>query len=462
MSERQDSTSAAVVDAPEPVDYGTARPWTIPHIRWWIAGLLFCAAVLNYIDRQTLSILAPTIQSDLKLDDRAYADVVNLFLIAYTIALLLSGRLVDKVGSRVGLAIFVTWWSVANMLTALATSARSLGMFRFMLGLGEAGNWTASPKAVSEWFPAKERGLAIGIYTMGATVGATIAPIIIVAVASKWHWQAAFFVTGALGLLWVIPWLWLYRRPAEHPRITDAERAMLTTSAEVAGEPAGEPAKESELSRWGAVLGRSDVWVLAIGRMLTDPVWYFYQFWLAKYLFSARGVAQEDLKVTWVVFLAADIGALAGGWVSGIFIKRGASASNGRLITMLICAALVPLSPLVAFAPSVWMSLAVAMIVVLAHMSWLINISALVVDVMPKRYLATAFGVVAAASAVGGIMMNKLVAKLVTEYSYTHAFVIMAVLHPMVWVLLWLVIGRRKQAEPVGFGVVSPSKAVHA
>jgi MFS transporter, ACS family, hexuronate transporter len=433
----------------------------IPHIRWWVAGLLFGAAVLNYIDRQTLSILAPTIQADLKLDDYAYARVVNLFLVAYTVALLVSGRLVDKVGSRIGLAVFVTWWSVANMLTALATSARSLGMFRFMLGLGEAGNWTASPKAVSEWFPAKERGLAIGIYTMGATIGATIAPIIIVAVASRWHWQATFFVTGALGLLWVIPWLWLYRRPAEHPRITDAERQLLVNAAETAPEPEA-PVNESELSRWKAVLGRSDVWVLAIGRMLTDPVWYFYQFWLAKYLFSARGVAQEDLKVTWVVFLAADIGALAGGWASGIFIKRGTSATNGRLLAMLICAALVPLSPLVAYAPSVWMSLAVAMIVVLAHMSWLINISALVVDVMPKRYLATAFGVVAAASAVGGIMMNKLVAALVTDYSYTHAFVIMAVLHPTVWVLLWLVIGRRNPVDPQGFEVVSPSKAVHA
>ncbi len=186
----------------------------IPHLRWWIIALIFCASVLNYFDRQALSILAPTIQKDLKLTDEDYASVLNWFLIAYTTASLLSGKLVDKFGVRVSLALFVGWWSIANILTGFARSVTSLGAFRFLLGLGEAGNWTAAPKAVSEWFPAKERGLAVGIYTLGATVGATIAPILIVGLAS-WHsWQAAFVVTGAAGLLWLIPWLWLYRRPA--------------------------------------------------------------------------------------------------------------------------------------------------------------------------------------------------------------------------------------------------------
>ena len=206
----------------------------LPHLRWWIIALIFGASVLNYIDRQALSILAPTIQQELQLSNEDYATVLNLFLAAYTVASLVSGRIVDRLGVRASLALFVAWWSVANLLTAFARSAGSLGICRFLLGLGEAGNWTAAPKAVAEWFPARERGLAIGIYTLGATLGATIAPILIVGLAS-WHsWQAAFVVTGAAGLLWLIPWLALYRRPEAHPMITDPERALIAGGASAA------------------------------------------------------------------------------------------------------------------------------------------------------------------------------------------------------------------------------------
>ena len=203
----------------------------IPHLRWWIISLIFFASVLNYIDRQTLSILAPTIQKDLKLSNEDYAAVLNWFLVAYTIASLVSGRIVDKFGVRVSLALFVGWWSVANILTGFARSVTSLSIYRGLLGLGEAGNWTAAPKAVSEWFPARERGIAIGIYTLGATVGATLAPSIIVAIATGHSWQAAFVVTGVAGVVWLIPWLWLYRRPSEHPLITDAERTPIATGS---------------------------------------------------------------------------------------------------------------------------------------------------------------------------------------------------------------------------------------
>lgn len=424
----------------------------IPHLRWGIVSMLFFASVLNYVDRQTLSILAPSIQADLKLDDNAYANIVNLFLVAYTIAYLLSGRVTDWLGPRLSMSIFITWWSVSNMLTAFSHSARSLGVFRFMLGLGEAGNYTAAPKVVSEWFPAKERGVAIGIYTLGATIGATLAPIIVVALA-EWHsWQAAFVVTGALGLLWLGPWIWLYRSPREHPRITEHERqVVLGGQEERAAADAAEAAAvtESEASRWASVLGRPDVWLLLLARMLTDPVWYFYQFWLAKYLFTARGLEQGELGISWVVFLAADIGTLAGGFISALFIKRGARPAAGRLWAMALCACLVPLSPLVTQTNSLYVALGVAMVVVLAHMSWLINLSALVVDLIPKRYVATAFGVVAAGSTVGGILMNNVVAKLVTNYSYTHWFVIMAFLHPTAWLILWAARVHRARREEV-------------
>jgi ACS family hexuronate transporter-like MFS transporter len=189
----------------------------IRHLRWWVVSLIFLASVLNYVDRQALSILAPTVQQELGLSNEDYAAVLNAFLVAYTVALILSGKIVDRFGVRLSLALFVGWWSIANILTGFARSAASLGVCRFLLGLGEAGNWTAAPKAVSEWFPARERGLAIGIYTLGATIGATLAPILIVGLAS-WHsWQAAFIITGSAGLVWLIPWLWFYRRPANIP-----------------------------------------------------------------------------------------------------------------------------------------------------------------------------------------------------------------------------------------------------
>jgi ACS family hexuronate transporter-like MFS transporter len=189
----------------------------LPGLRWWIVSLLFLAAVLNYVDKNTLSLLAPTIQKDLGFDDQAYANIQNAFQIAYTIALLASGVMVDKLGPRLSLGLFVAWWSVANVLTAWARSVTSLGIFRFLLGLGEAGNWTASPKAVAEWFPTKERGFAIGVYTAGTPIGMTLAPIFIIGLAGAFGWRSVFVVTGLLGLLWLVPWLVLYRSTKTHP-----------------------------------------------------------------------------------------------------------------------------------------------------------------------------------------------------------------------------------------------------
>lgn len=455
----------------------------IPNLRWYIATMLFLAAILNYIDRQTLSLLAPTIQKDLNLSEGDYGNIVNLFLVAYTISLLVSGRMVDWLGTRFSMAFFITFWSCANMLTGLARSFAALGSFRFLLGLGEAGNWPSSTKAVSEWFPAKERGIAIGFYTLGATIGATIAPLIITFIVARFHWQAAFFITGALGLFWVLPWLWLYRRPQEHPRITEQELALVPVPATLGQDaqatqsgtgvpPAGAgtstlgqdaQATQSELARWREVLERKEVWLLMLGRMLTDPVWFFYQFWYAKYLFSVRHVAQEGLGITWVVFLAADIGSIGGGLLSAWLIKRGAKPPASRLWAMALCACVMPLSPLVASVGTVNLSLALAMVMVLAHLAWLANISALLVDIIPQRLVATAFGVVAAGSAIGGIVMNTLVATMVSGPStkpggfldqaintvlggvlelvqgkgYGPWFVIAAFLHPIALAIVW-------------------------
>jgi ACS family hexuronate transporter-like MFS transporter len=441
-------------------------------LRWWIVVLVFLAAVLNYVDRQTLSALAPTIQADLGMDDRDYANIVNLFLVAYTLAYLVSGKLVDRLGTRTGTAVFVIWWSLANVITAWAQGLRSMGACRFLLGLGEAGVWPAASKAVSEWFPARERALAIGFYTMGATIGATLAPYLVIPMATFDYsnlplvdglfghgtgWRIAFVVTGLAGILWLIPWLAIYRRPRESKLISGEELALI--------EDGEAPAAAGEKGwTWGQVLSFRPVWLLLLGRLLTDPVWYFYQFWFAKYLNADRGLDQGSLTITWIVYAAAGVGSLAGGWASGLLVKKGRSPVQARLWIMLACACLMPVSPFIAKAAGLSGTMTLTICSVFAALAWLINISAIVVDVVPKHSVGTVFSVVAAGSTLGGIAMNMVVAAMVSGPSskpagfldqgfktlfgpligavegkgYEPWFVAMAFLHPLALLLLWL------------------------
>lgn len=444
----------------------------IPHLRWWIAVLLFGAAVLNYVDRQTLSALAPTIQRDLAMDDRAYANVVNLFLVAYTIAYLVSGRLTDALGTRRGMAVFVCWWSLSNALTAAASGVRSLGAFRFALGLGEAGVWPAASKAVSEWFPARERALAIGFYTMGATIGATIAPYLVIPLAEStfsggfaWlgnvlgpgaGWRLAFILTGLAGLIWLLPWWLLYRRPQDSTRISETERRLI-----LEGDDATATDSDPAWS-WREIFRSRIVWSLLLARLITDPVWYFFQFWFAKYLHAERGLEQRQLTITWIIYAAAAAGSLLGGWLSGWRIRKGTTPVASRLQVMLGCAILLPLAALIGSAAGLPVVMTLAAVTVMAALAWLINLTALVVDLVPRHSLGSVFGVVAAGSTLGGLIMNFLVAAMVTQSAtspagfldravqfvagpllagvqgqgYGRWFLVMAFLHPCAWLLL--------------------------
>jgi len=247
-------------------------------LRWWIVALLFGASVLNYVDRNSLSLLAPTIQQQLGFDDQAYARIQNAFQIAYTVALLASGFMVDRFGARFSLALFVAWWSLASFLTGFANSVFMLGACWFMLGLGEAGNWTASPKAAQEWFPARERGLAMGIYTAGTPLGMTLAPILVVGLAGASGWPTVFWTMGILGILWVIPWSWLYRPIKTHPLLGESERNWIQSDATGATSI---PTKTAAWT-WLEALGRKEVWFLLLGRMFSDPVWFFYLNWVSQ------------------------------------------------------------------------------------------------------------------------------------------------------------------------------------
>lgn len=412
-------------------------------LRFWIVALLFMAAVLNYVDKNALALLAPTIQKELGFSDQGYANIQNAFQIAYTIALLGTGAIVDRYGPRFSLGLFVGFWSLANVLTAFARSLTSLGIFRFFLGLGEGGNWTASPKTVSEWFPAKERGLAIGIYTAGTPIGMTLAPLFIIWLAEQFGWRSVFVVTGLMGFVWLIPWLMLYKPVKTHPLLTDKEREWITANN------ADEPVVTQEKGwTWLQSFGRVEVWCLLFGRMFSDPIWFFYQNWYPKYLVSERGLTQSQVKITWIMFCAAGLGSIIGGWLAGRFIKRGRKPEQVRLFVMLGCAVFMPLSPLVAVAPSVEWSLAFAAIIVFMHLAWLTNISALVVDVVPVSSLGTVFGIVAAGSSLGAIMMNDGVAKLLKNYSYTNWFWIAACLHlAVIPLLMWGILRRKKKVS---------------
>ena len=407
----------------------------IPGLRWLIAVALGMAAVLNYIDRNILGLLAPTIQQELGITDQQYGTIINFFLAAYTLSYLVSGRIVDKLGVRLSFALFIAWWSISNALTGFVHSLRSLYAVRFMLGLGEAGCWTASPKAVSEWFPASERGIAIGLYSIGGAIGATIAPILVTVIATRYGWRWVFAVTPVLALLWIIFWLWIYKKPGQHPRLTDAERSYLETNLE---SPAPETNGDSvsEGTRWRQVLQMPAVWRLLIARLLTDQVWYFYQFWMPKYLHTVRGLDQASLSILWMVFLAADIGFILGGFSSGRLIQRGLQPIPARLRTMLFCAALVPLSFAVPFMPSLASLIALCMVIACAATAWLNNVTALVVDVTPKLVLGTAFGFIACGSTIGGFLMNAGVGWLAGHHSYNVCFYVMAFVHPLAFLVL--------------------------
>lgn len=407
----------------------------LKRIRWWIVGLLLVISIKNYVDRQMFSILAPTIQADLGMSDAQYGQIVSFFLVAYTLAYLFSGRLMDAIGARTGLVLSLGLWSVASALTGVVRSIGGVAWCRIGLGLGEAGGYTASPKVVSEWFPDKERGTAISIYAIGASAGATIAPLLIIYLADQYGWRQTFVVTGIFGLLIIVPWLLLFRPLSRHPWVTDSERQHIVDGQMPDPAATGKPL--TEMQRWRAIVTSPTIWALMGARMLTDPVWYFLQFWMPKYLHSERGFTQNQLTSIWLIFLAADVGFIGGGYLSDILVRRAQLPANARRWVMGICAAIVPL--FIGWVPnlsSIELVFAFSMTVALAHAAWLTCSAALVMDLVSKPLFATTFGFVSAGSALGGILMNSAVSWAVSHYSYVNCFLFMVLLHPIAMLLI--------------------------
>ena len=300
------------------------KPGPISSLRWWIGGLLFASTVINYIDRQTLSLLAPYLKQDYHWTNTDYANIVIAFRLAYAMGQTLCGRLVDRVGTRRGLTISVTWYSIVSILTSLANSFYSFVGFRFLLGLGESANWPGATKAVSEWFPKRERGLATALFDSGSSIGGAIAPFIVFWVYSRWGWRLAFVIPGLLGFLWLIVWRRMYYPPQDHPRISDTELQMILADSQESG-PSSKPRP-----RWRDLLKLPQTWGTIIARSFTDPVWFFVTDWFPIYL-VAKGISlKSGLIAVWVPFIAADLGNFVGGGVSGYLLKRGWSLGAAR------------------------------------------------------------------------------------------------------------------------------------
>ena len=400
----------------------------IPNVRWRIAALLFCATVINYIDRQTLSVLAAQITEELGISDIEYAQIVQAFLICYAGMYIVWGRIIDRWGTRVALALSMVWWSLANAGHALARGALGLGIFRALLGLGESGNFLAAEKAISEWFPPKERGFANGIVNAAASTGAILAPPLIVLIFTQWGWRAAFVVTGATGFVWLVFWLRWYWVPARHPRVTPEERSLIEDAP-------GSPHRRSV--RWIELFQVRQTWALFLARVLADPVWWFYLFWLPKYLSDERGFSIVAIGLTsWVPFLTADLGAIAGGWFSGRLISRGMAPLKARKWVMLPAAAVMPLSLVVPSSDSAVVAVAAICGVTFAHMAWKTNLMTMTNDVYPTAVVGSAAGIVGLGSSLGGVIFTGITGYVVESYSYDAIFYVMAFLHPIAFCVL--------------------------
>jgi ACS family hexuronate transporter-like MFS transporter len=397
------------------------------YIRWSILLLLFLASVLNYFDRQSLSILANTIQKDIQMTDMGYAHVIEVFLLAYMIGFLIVGWLTDRLGVRVGMILFIGLWSLSNMATGFVGSVRGLAIVRFFLGAGESGLYVAAPKIVGEVFPASQRGLAVGIYSAGATVGATVAPPVIALLTVVYGWRAAFVVGGIMGLVWIVPWL-LVSRPR---RSDEADALSLKPSAMRTPQPIS--------TGWRDVLLCRPALLLLLVRMITDPVWQFLLYWFPKYLGDAHGMSLVEVgRIVWIVYLAADIGGIGAGWLAGVLVTRGLNPADACKWVMIGCTIVIPTCALVPFLSSPAAIMTLIGVISLSVFGYMISVAALAVEILPQDRFGSIWGLVCAGSGLGGIIFADVVGRLITSFSYRPVFMVMACLHPAALVLIWL------------------------
>ena len=407
--------------------------------RWTICALLFAATTINYVDRQVIGILAPTLQRELGWTEVQYGQIVSWFSFAYGIGLLVVGRLMDVIGVRRGFALSIIAWSAAAMAHAFARTAAGFSAARALLGLGESGNFPSSIKAIAEWFPLKERALATGILNAGSNVGAVLAPLLVPWITLNWGWQWAFIATGALGFVWLAFWLALYRSPP-------------AAEGSVGGE---EPREITGSVPWLELLTYKQTWAFAIGKFLTDPIWLFYSFWLPKFLDSAWQIKLSQLALPLIiVYVIADLGSVAGGWLSGALIARGYTANRGRKTAMLVAALLIVPTMFAPHARSMWGAVAIVSIAAAAHQWWSANLFTLTSDMFPKQAVASVVGIGGFIGAIGSVCFQLATGRILqaTGSNYSIIFVMCGLAYVIAWVIIHLLVPRLEPIESWGRG----------
>lgn len=443
-------------EVPAPV---TTRPAPAaaarPHgqYRWVICGLLFFAATINYIDRQVIGILKPTLQAEFGWTEIDYGDIVFAFSLAYAIGFLLAGRMMDWLGAKKGFAIAIIIWSVAAVahaeaavfgpgaawllgLIGLTYSASVAGFIfaRLALGFGESGNFPAAIKVVAEWFPKRERALATGVFNSGTNVGALMTPLVVPWIAITWGWYWAFVGTGALGFVWLVLWLRVYDHPERHPRLGAAELAHIRS----------DPEESTVRIPWRTLLPHRQTWAFMIGKFLTDPIWWLYLYWIPDFLNRNHGIDLKTIGPPLIaIYLVADVGSIGGGWLSSALIKRGWSVNSGRKLAMLTCALAVVPMIYASGARNLWAAVALVSLAAAAHQGWSANLFTTASDMFPRRAVGSIVGLGGMAGAVGGMLIAKLTGYLLDATgSYVPVFLIAAFAYLTALAIIHLLVPR--------------------
>jgi len=407
--------------------------------RWVICALLFFATTINYIDRQVLGLLAPLLQSRIGFNEAQYGYIVTAFQAAYAIGLLVMGPIIDRIGTRVGYALAISIWSLSAMGHALVRTAVGFGVARFALGLGESGSFPAAIKTVAEWFPKKERALATGLLNCGTNVGATLAPLTVPWVAVRFGWRYAFLLTGTFSAIWLVSWLLVYRPPQEHPRVSKAELAYILS----------DPIEPTTEISWSHLLAHRQTWAFFMGKTLSDPIWWFYLFWLAKFL-----VSEHHLKLTGValpiivIYNGATVGSVVGGWLPARFLETGWTVNRARKISMLICSLCVIPVMITTWVHGLWTAVAIISLACAAHQGFSANIFTVASDMFPRRAVASVVGIGGCGGAVGGMFIATFTGWLLQlTGSYLPVFIIAGSVYLVALGVVHLLAPRLQPAE---------------
>jgi ACS family hexuronate transporter-like MFS transporter len=407
--------------------------------RWKIIALLFFATTINYIDRQVIGILAPYISDELGWSEVDYGYIVTAFQVAYAIGLLVMGNLLDKLGTRIGYSLAIIVWSIAAMGHAIARSAAGFGIARFFLGLGESGNFPAAIKAVAEWFPKKERAYATGWFNAGSTAGAIAAPLIVPVFALHMGWKWAFIITGSLGFIWLIFWLLYYYKPIHHRRVSPQEYSYINQDGD----------DKTERTPWLHILPHKQTIGLCLTRFISDWVWWFFLFWLPKFLNDLYGITLDKIGLPLIViYLVSSAGGIAGGWLSSKMIRNGKSIDFARKTTILICALCVLPVLFVSKAYIVWIAVGIISLAAAAHQGWAANMFAIISDIFPRNAVGSVTGLTGMAGAIGGAMAATFIGFIrESTGSYSLVFIIAATAYLVNWLIIKIFIPRIESVD---------------